>query len=166
MYDDEADNDEVAAQLEEVQREIEGLELENATISSWLDKNDDGSAQRAAAEIAAAAEKARIAAGGRRGAPKAIPPSEMTVMQKVEVSTAELGAKQKAMDDERKAAEKLVDTLKAVLEETETRITELKKDAYEFKRDIVVGGENPRTGRTVAEKVTKYMEDKLKVRTN
>jgi hypothetical protein len=40
-----------------------------------------------------------------------------------------------------------------VLEETETRIAELKKDAYEFKRDVVVGGENPRTGRTVAEKV-------------
>ena len=35
----------------------------------------------------------------------------------------------------------------------ETRIAELKKDAYEFKRDVVVGGENPRTGRTVAEKV-------------
>jgi acyl dehydratase len=40
-----------------------------------------------------------------------------------------------------------------VLDETETRIAELKKDAYEFKRDVVVGGENPRTGRTVAEKV-------------
>ena len=52
----------------------------------------------------------------------------------------------------------LVHTFRAyeqVLEETETRIAELKKDAYEFKRDVVVGGENPRTGRTVAEKVCK-----------
>jgi hypothetical protein len=107
MYDDEADNNEIAAQLEEVQREIEGLELENATVATWLDKNDDGSAQRAASEIAAAAEKARIAAGGRRGAPKAAPPSKISASQKVEVATAELEVKQREMDDERKAAEKL-----------------------------------------------------------
>ena len=50
-------------------------------------------------------------------------------------------------------SEKLIDTLRAVLEETDLRIAELKKDAYEFKRDIVVGAENMRTGRTMAEKV-------------
>ena len=44
------------------------------------------------------------------------------------------------------------------------RIAELKKDAYEFKRDIVVGAENMRTGRTVAEKVVRYMEEKLRAR--
>ena len=41
----------------------------------------------------------------------------------------------------------------AILEETDVRIAELKKDAYEFKRDIVVGAENFRTGKTMAEKV-------------
>jgi hypothetical protein len=39
---------------------------------------------------------------------------------------------------------------------------ELKKEAYEFKRDIVVGAENMRTGKTVAEKIYRYMEDKLR----
>jgi hypothetical protein len=33
-------------------------------------------------------------------------------------------------------------------------LAELKKEAYEFKRDIVVGAENMRTGKTIAEKVT------------
>ncbi|CAE7789656.1 Ccdc113 [Symbiodinium sp. CCMP2592] len=47
------------------------------------------------------------------------------------------------------------------MEETDIRIAEVKRDAYEFRRDIVVGAENPRTGKTVAEKVLKYMEDKL-----
>jgi len=42
-----------------------------------------------------------------------------------------------------------------MLEQTELRIASLKKEAYEFKRDIVVGGENPRTGKTIAEKVLK-----------
>lgn len=76
----------------------------------------------------------------------------------------------------------------AILEETEIRITELKKEAYEFKRDIVIGAENYRTGacvrarrssaarsrpvarsfgagpgKTMAEKVVRYMEDKLRV---
>lgn len=50
----------------------------------------------------------------------------------------------------------------AVLEETDARIAELKKEAYEFKRDIVVGAENPRTGKTMAEKVIRYMEDRLR----
>ncbi|CAK9006353.1 unnamed protein product [Durusdinium trenchii] len=47
------------------------------------------------------------------------------------------------------------------MEETDIRIAEVKRDAYEFRRDIVVGAENPRTGKTIAEKVLKYMEDKL-----
>ena len=42
------------------------------------------------------------------------------------------------------------------------RVADLKKDAYEFKRDIVVGAENFRTGKTMAEKVIRYMEEKLR----
>ncbi|CAN0557854.1 unnamed protein product, partial [Laminaria digitata] len=56
------------------------------------------------------------------------------------------------LEDTRKSSEKLIDTLKAVLEETDIRIADLKKEAYEFKRDIVVGAENMRTGSTMAEK--------------
>ena len=56
----------------------------------------------------------------------------------------------------------MIDTLKAVLEETDTRIVELKHDAYEFKRDVVVGAENLRTGKIMAEKVSRYFENKLK----
>lgn len=57
------------------------------------------------------------------------------------------------LEDTKKNSEKLIDTLKAVLEETDIRIADLKKEAYEFKRDIVVGAENMRTGNTMAEKV-------------
>lgn len=58
------------------------------------------------------------------------------------------------LEDAKRSAEKLVDTLKAVLEETDIRIADLKKEAYDFKRDIVVGAENMRTGTTMAEKVS------------
>lgn len=66
------------------------------------------------------------------------------------------------IDSHRKQSEKMIETLRAVLEETEIRIGELKRDAYEFKRDVVVGAENVRTGKIVAEKVSRYFEDKLK----
>jgi hypothetical protein len=57
------------------------------------------------------------------------------------------------IEETQRTSERLIDTLRAVLEETDIRIAELKKEAYEFKRDIVVGAENMRTGKTVAEKV-------------
>lgn len=37
--------------------------------------------------------------------------------------------------------------LQSMMEETDLRIAETKKDTYEFKRDIVVGAENFRTGK-------------------
>lgn len=39
------------------------------------------------------------------------------------------------------------------------RIASLKREAYEFKRDVVIAGENPRTGKIMVEKVTRYFED-------
>lgn len=38
----------------------------------------------------------------------------------------------------------------------------MRKETYEFKRDIVIGGENQRTGTIMAEKVIRYFEDKYK----
>ncbi len=40
----------------------------------------------------------------------------------------------------------------------------MKKEAYEFRRDIVSGALNPRSGKIVAEKILKYFEDKLKAK--
>jgi hypothetical protein len=40
-----------------------------------------------------------------------------------------------------------------LLEEVEVRMTEVRKDTWEFKRDVIIGAEDPRTGRTSAEKV-------------
>lgn len=88
--------------------------------------------------------------------------SLLSIDQKNNIANSELEELQKEIEETKKTSEKLVDTLRAVLEETDIRIAELKKDAYEFKRDIVVGAENFRTGKTMAEKVIRYMEDKLR----
>ena len=67
------------------------------------------------------------------------------------------------IETHRKNSEKMIDTLRAILEETDIRIGELKRDAYEFKRDVVVGAENSRTGKIMAERAIRYFEDKIKV---
>ena len=61
-------------------------------------------------------------------------------------------------------AEKLVDTLRAVLEETDCRIHDLKKEAFMFKRDVVIGGENAHTKGIMTEKVEAYFKEKMRLK--
>lgn len=91
-------------------------------------------------------------------------PNTLTAEQKYEVASSVNEDLHQEIEASKLKSEKMVDTLKAVLEETEVRITELKHDAYEFKRDVVVGAENPRTGKIMAEKVTRYFENKFNAR--
>merc|ERR1719199_2058970 len=88
-------------------------------------------------------------------------PTALTLEEKYGIATKELEALQKDIEQTRKTSEQNLDILRALMEETDLRTAEVKRDAYEFRRDIVVGAENPRTGKTMAEKVLKYMEDKL-----
>jgi hypothetical protein len=88
-------------------------------------------------------------------------PTTLTIEQRVEVGNAEHAVAVHDIEETQRTSERLIDTLRAVLEETDIRIAELKKEAYEFKRDIVVGAENMRTGKTVAEKVYTYIYSAL-----
>ena len=48
------------------------------------------------------------------------------------------------------------------LEEMDERIADAKKDMYDFRRDIIEEGQDPRTGKTIAEKMVKYLEDRIR----
>lgn len=50
------------------------------------------------------------------------------------------------------------------MEEAELRLAEIRKSHYEFDRDIVKGSFNAQTNKVVAEKVTRYFEDKIRAR--
>jgi len=145
----------VSAQLDDLQREIDGIELENQVFEEYLKF-------REASGTAHTPEMRSQSARSRASRQKV--PQKLTMLQKCEIATVGFERKQEEMEELKQSSDKLIDTLKAVLEETELRIAELKKDAFEFKRDVVVGAENMRTGKTMAEKVQKYMEDKLKSR--
>jgi hypothetical protein len=141
--------EELETAMEEVQRDVDALRLENQLFNRFLTRVKES-------EVGDADDKK----ARRRNKV----PAMLTIDQKLEVVSTELEEVTKDKNESRVASEKLIDTLRAVLEETDIRIAELKKDAYEFKRDIVVGAENVRTGRTMAEKVVRYMEDKLRQR--
>merc|ERR1719284_1726589 len=87
--------------------------------------------------------------------------NNLNLEDKYRIANKEVEDLTKDIEQTKKTSEQNLDILKALMEETEIRTAEVKRDAYEFRRDIVVGAENPRTGKTMAEKVLKYMEDKL-----
>ena len=68
----------------------------------------------------------------------------------------------KNIEEGRIKSDGILETLRAILEETDMAITEIRKDAFEFQREILIGGENSRTGKIEAEKVIKYREEKLR----
>ncbi|GMH99451.1 hypothetical protein TrVE_jg3854 [Triparma verrucosa] len=146
--DYEEQMEEMETAMEEIQRDVDALQLENQLFHRFLKRNTGG------------ADSLDEPKKKRRGKV----PSALSIDQKLEIVQSELDEVTKDRNESKVTSEKLIDTLRAVLEETDLRISELKKDAYEFKRDIVVGAENMRTGRTMAEKVVRYMEDKLRQR--
>ncbi len=136
-----------------MKQEIERLNLENSVYQKYYD--------RKRLEIGADGEDQRKGKGNQKINKKNIPTS-LTIDQKYDIATSVQEELQIDIEKNKKNYEKMVDTLRAVLEETEIRISELKRDAYEFKRDVVVGAENVRTGKIMAERVIRYMEEKFK----
>lgn len=84
--------------------------------------------------------------------------------QKLEVATSELDQAQKDAKSKGEELNEAIDIQRAVLESLTLRIQDLEKEAYEFKRDVVIGAENPRTGKTMSEKLARWMEEKLKAK--
>jgi hypothetical protein len=148
--------EELAAQLDALVRANDKLRRENELYESFVARN--------VADSDTAVDAGKKDRKKRRGADKKSQalPVLLTTQQKLEIANAEGEAIQREISDAKAKSEKLIDTLKSVIEETDIRVSDLKKDAYEFKRDIVVGAENFRTGKTMAEKVIRYMEEKLR----
>lgn len=86
----------------------------------------------------------------------------LNLYQKYNIALTEQDFRMKQLKAlEVKAAED-INLLKAIIEGIKIRINEMRKETYEFKRDIVIGGENQQTGAIMAEKVIRYYEEKVK----
>lgn len=86
----------------------------------------------------------------------------LTSEQKYEISNVIYEETLQEIESSKKSNEKNIDTLRTLLEENDIRINELKHDAYEFKRDVVVGAENTLTGKIMAERIIRYYDEKFK----
>eukprot|EP00128_Syssomonas_multiformis_P005595 Colp12_sorted_trinity150504_noHs@32499 len=91
-------------------------------------------------------------------------PLKLTYEQKCDIAQRELEELKEEKEKATEMFERQIDNLKAEMEEATLRFSELKKASYEFKRDIVQGAINTRTGKVIAEKVMRYYEDKLRAK--
>lgn len=135
-------------QVEKLSISVAKLELENSVLQKFVEKKQ--------VELGPDEDDKK-----KKKARKNLPTS-LTIDQRIEIANVINEDLQSEIEQNTKSSEKMIDTLRAVLEETEIRISELKRDAYEFKRDVVIGAENARTGKIMAERVTRYFENKLK----
>ncbi|KAJ3156397.1 hypothetical protein HDU89_004179 [Geranomyces variabilis] len=91
-------------------------------------------------------------------------PILLTSEQKAEIATRELEELKDEIEKQKEEWGKVLDNHRAEMEEIDIRISETKKAMYEFKRDIVQGAVNARTGKVVAERVLRYYEDKIRAK--
>ncbi|KAK2187702.1 hypothetical protein NP493_156g01018 [Ridgeia piscesae] len=89
---------------------------------------------------------------------------KLNAEQKCDIAQREIEELKEEIERLEEESEKVLDHFKAVMEEADTRLTEIKKDYYEFERDIMKGALNQQTGKFIAEKVIRYLEDKLRSR--
>jgi len=89
---------------------------------------------------------------------------KLSAEQKCDVATRELEELREEIDRMSESAEKKLQNFRAVMEEADIRFSEVKKAQYEFNRDIVNGAINTRTNKVVAEKLIRFIEDKLRAR--
>jgi DNA repair exonuclease SbcCD ATPase subunit len=92
-------------------------------------------------------------------------PKKLSLEQLMQIAGEEHDYRHKQLLDLEERVKSDISLLKAITEATRIRINEMRKEAYEFKRDIVLGGTNARTGRIMAEKVVRYFDEKLKAKT-
>lgn len=164
--------EEITEEIAALQKQTEILGMENEMLHDHLQRDGDRSGDKdeldeSLSEIltSPSADKikgrATVSRGHGRQQKNVRHRQELTLEEKFRIAAEEAESLTKDIEQTRKTSEQNLDILRALMEETDIRTAEVKRDAYEFRRDIVVGAENPRTGKTMAEKVLKYMEDKL-----
>jgi len=150
-------------QASRLQNEISHLETENKMFEHYMNKHVEeyelSQSEKQNAKNRRRLSSMRNNATSNNSKPV---PTALSVNQKLKISSTIMNDTMQEIEASKARDEKLLQTLMAVLEETDVRIAELRKEAYEFKRDVVVGAENPRTGKIMAEKVIRYIEDNLR----
>jgi len=145
--------------LQQLIKDNEFLQRENLLLEAFLAKQDQSKLGIIVEEDSGKKKK-----GNKKGKieTKKEVFNKLTDDEKNDLVSQEIELVQAEIDQLKKAGEKDIDDIKTLMEEVDMRISETKKDTYEFKRDIIIGAENPRTGKIVGEKMIRFMEEKLR----
>jgi hypothetical protein len=88
----------------------------------------------------------------------------LSMDQKIDIATREVDEMKDYIEDQKKEWAKIVDNYYAELECSETTVSELKKEMFEFKRDIVTNATDSRTKKVMAEKLLRHYEEKIRAK--
>lgn len=158
---EEAKNDALVQKLEELQKDNETIRRENKLYESYITRNQKHEPIENEDEAKEAEKRLKTR---KRGQQQVQEVKTLSLQEKHDIATAELEELKKSIQEGQKKSEELLEWLKAVLDEIDINIAEIKREAHEFKRDIVLGSENSRTGKIVAEKLIKYIEERIRLK--
>ena len=81
---------------------------------------------------------------------------------KLQIAIEALSQLTNTLETRKEAANKLICTLKVMLQEVDLRISDIQRSAHDFQKEVVEGGKSTtNTERYKAEKFVRYMEQKL-----
>ena len=152
---------ELNQKLEEIGKDNETIRRENKLYESFITRNIKHEPVEMEDESKEAEKKARTRKRDKQTVQEV---KTLSLQEKYDIATSELDELKKNIQDGQKQSEELLEWLKAVLDEIDINIAEIKREAHEFKRDIVLGSENSRTGKILAEKLIKYIDERLRLK--
>jgi len=144
--------EELSQKLEALYKDMEQIRRENLLFESYLLRHSKDKDTR----------EEEYDQGRKKKKDKQLEKRLLTNEEKYEIANFESEALKKNIDEGRIRSDSILETLRAILEETDMAITEIRKDAFDFQREILIGGENSRTRKIEAEKIVKYREEKLR----
>ncbi|KAK3086713.1 hypothetical protein FSP39_022367 [Pinctada imbricata] len=159
--------------VEETERENMVLATETQMFEKYLKKNEPKDTMglpppgTSGGLTPSGSQDGRLAVNRKRSKSRSSNLSQslrLTTEQKCDIAQKEIDDLREEFDQLKENCEKVLDTYKAIMEEADLRLAEIKKESYEFERDIVKGAMNPRTGKVISEKVSRYFEDKNRAR--
>ncbi|KAK9866184.1 hypothetical protein WJX84_000755 [Apatococcus fuscideae] len=144
--------------LAELDKANELLESENTLLQAHLEKAGPIQQKLSESDGRAAGRRRKAQAETQSG----LDPGGLDISEKNDIATAELEVLQSENQRIQEDSVKELNQVRVDLEEMDERIADAKKDMYDFRRDIIEEGQDPRTGKTIAEKMVKYLEDRIR----
>lgn len=143
--------------VEQAHKHVDMLKMENEVLAAYFSRAvPQNTKDQEEEESKGGRGKKRVKSEEKKK------PMELTLEQKSNIATSETDELKEEIERCKNHYESLLDKLKALMEETEVEMSEVKKEHYEFKRDVVGGERNFRTGKTAADKVMRFLEEKMR----